>query len=78
MPDAIKEELEHYETIREDLELNHFGEWVVVHDSAHEIHATFDDAADSAVTKYGRGPYLIRQVGEPQVTPTPASLLFPA
>jgi hypothetical protein len=36
---------------------------------------TLDAAAQAAVLRFGRGPYLIRQVGAPQTT-LPASVLY--
>ena len=39
------------------------------------VYDSFDDAATDAVKKYGRGPYLIRQVGE-QPTALPASVAY--
>ncbi len=53
-----------YNRMREDLEANHHLEWVVIH--GEELVGIFPDlqvAADTAVRRFGRGPYLIRQVG---------------
>ena len=53
-----------YNRMREDLEANHHLEWVVIH--GEELAGIFADlqvAADAAVRRFGRGPYLIRQVG---------------
>ena len=38
-------------------------------------YASFEDAAQDAVAKFGRGPYLIRQVGAASVT-LPASVMY--
>ena len=57
-------EIATYNRMREDLEANHRWEWVVIH--GEELVGIFDDfqvAADTAVRRFGRGPYLIRQVG---------------
>ena len=54
-----------YEEMRDYLETDHFGEWVVFHNQ--ELVGTyesFEDAAGDAVRRFGRGPYLIRRVGE--------------
>lgn len=53
-----------YEEMRDVLEVDHFGKWVVVHNE--QLVETYDDfqaAAEEAVRRFGRGPYLIRQVG---------------
>ncbi len=61
---TLTEDIAAYEEIRAELELDHFGEWVVVHNGALTgTYESFDAAAREAVRKYGRGPYLIRQVG---------------
>lgn len=72
---TLKKEIDAYEAIRNELELNYRGQWVVFHDA--EMHGSFDSfesAAESAVGQFGRGPYLIRQVGAPPVT-LPVSVL---
>ena len=72
----LSEEIAAYETMRDTLEVDFLGKWVVIHDSsligAYEI---FEEAAKEAVKQFGRGPYLIRQVGVPPAT-LPASLLY--
>ena len=70
-------EIEAYERLRPDLEVQHTGKWVLVHDG--QLINTFNDfeaAASEAVRSFGRGPYLIRQVGAPPVT-LPASVMYP-
>ena len=61
---ALSREIAAYEGMRDWLEMDYFGKWVVVHDE--ELvgtYETFSDAADVAVRRFGRGPYLIRRVG---------------
>ena len=55
-----------YEEMRDTLEAEHHFKWVVFH-SGKLIGSfeSFQDAADTAVRRFGRGPYLIRQVGAP-------------
>lgn len=73
---TITEEIAAYDAMRERLERDHFGEWVVIHDQQlASTHASFDAAAAAAVARFGRGPYLIRQVGVPH-PPLPASVLY--
>jgi hypothetical protein len=65
-----------YEGMRAGLEARHMGEWILIH--AEELIGTyksFDEAAAEAVSKFGRGPYLIRQVGAPPVV-LPASVMY--
>ena len=68
---TLKDEISTYEGMRDDLETQHFGEWVVIHDGEFVgSYDSFESAADDAVRRFGRGPYLIRQVGAPPVTLT--------
>lgn len=70
-------EIAAYEGMQSDLEADHWGEWAVFYGG--ELQGTFWDfqkAANAAVTQFGRGPYLIRQVGAPQEIHLPASLLY--
>lgn len=76
MAEALKSELAAFEQMRSDLERDHVGEWVVIHeDKLIGTYETFDEAAGAAVKRFGRGPYLIRQVGAPPVT-LPASVMY--
>ena len=38
---------------------------------------TFEDAADAAIRNFGRGPYLIREVGAGPITLPPSLLCMP-
>ncbi len=72
----LSKQISAYEEMREHLELDHFGEWVVVHDETLAgTYESFEEAAEDAVRQFGRGPYLIRRVGETSVT-LPASVLY--
>ncbi len=72
----LSKEIAAYERMQDLLETDHFGDWVVVHDcELIGTYAEFEDAADEAVRRFGRGPYLIRQVGEGPIT-LPASVLY--
>ena len=75
MPD-LEKEIAAYEKMRADLESKHTGQWVLVKDEMLVgLYEDFETAAADAVKRYGRGPYLIRQVGAPPVT-LPASVMF--
>ena len=65
-----------YEKMQEKLEAEHLGKWVIFHSDVLEgTYASLDEAAEDAVQRFGRGPYLIRQIGAPPVT-LPASVLY--
>jgi hypothetical protein len=72
----LGDEIAAYERMHADLEAAHLGEWAVVHDE--ELigtYTSFDAAARVAVQRFGRGPYLIRQIGAAPVA-LPASALY--
>ena len=72
----IDTEIAAYEGMRETLETEHMGKWVLLHEGKLvNIYDSFDAAAEDAVRQFGRGPYLIRQVGAPPVT-LPASVMY--
>lgn len=74
--DGLHREIAAYDRMRSYLETDHFGKWVVVHDEELvRTYETFEDAAQDAIKRFGRGPYLIRQVGAPPMT-LPASVLY--
>ena len=64
-----------YERMQSDLEAEHAGEWVLFHDGKLVgTFKSFGDAAVQAVARFGRGPYLIRQIGSgPFTLPASAS-----
>jgi hypothetical protein len=72
----IQDEIQAYERQRAELERNHMGKFVVFN-GGQFVGAwdTLDAAAAEAVVRFGRGPYLIRQVGAPPPT-LPASVMF--
>ena len=62
----LSDNIEAYEAMREELECDYTGEWAVVY--GRELVGIFPNleaAADEAVERFGRGPYLIRQIGVP-------------
>lgn len=72
----LRSELEAFEQRRQELEKTYPLKFVVFK-GAELIGAwdTLDAAAAEAAVRFGRGPYLIRQVGAPRAT-LPASVLF--
>jgi hypothetical protein len=73
----IDTEIAAYDAMREKLEGEHMGKWVLLREQKLiGVYNTFEAAAEIAVREFGRGPYLIRQIGAPPVT-LPASLMYP-
>ena len=65
-----------YSNMQQEIEEKHMGKWVLFRNGKLvAVYESFDEAAKDAVAKFGRGPYLIRQVGAPSVT-LPASVMF--
>lgn len=74
--EVLSQEIAVYEGMQDRLEMEYFGKWVVVHEEdLVGTYGTFEEAADEAIRQFGRGPYLIRQVGAGPVT-LPASVLY--
>ena len=72
----LKEEIAAYEKMCNGLEIDYFGKWVIIYSK--ELAGTYDSfelAAEDAVKRFGRGPYLIRKVGASPIT-LPASVLY--
>ena len=75
MPDLDKD-IAAYEARRDELQNHHMGKWVVFHGAEMvSLYDSFELAAEDAVRRFGRGPYLIRQVGAPPIT-LPASVMY--
>jgi len=72
----LDSEISAYNILKPELESHHMGKWVIIHDEKLvSICESFEQAAEEAVKNFGRGPYLIRQVGAPPVT-LPASVMY--
>ena len=72
----LSEEIAAYEAVKGDMEARYLGRWAVFHDrQLVDTYDCFENAADNAVRRFGRGPYLIRQVGAPPIT-LPVSVLY--
>jgi hypothetical protein len=72
--EILDREIAAFESKKAELERVYMGKFVVIH-GGELIGAwdTLDAAAQEAVRRFGRGPYLIRQVGAPPIS-IPASL----
>jgi hypothetical protein len=65
-----------YSRLQPDLESKYMSKWVLIHDQKLVgVYDSFESAAEDAVQRFGRGPYLLRQVGAPPIT-LPASVVF--
>jgi uncharacterized protein with PIN domain len=72
----IKSELAAYAEQKQELEEKYMGKWVLFYDlKLVAVYDSFEAAAEDAVRRFGRGPYLIHQVGAPPVA-LPASVMF--
>jgi hypothetical protein len=72
----LAKEIAAFNVVRADLERQHNGKWVVFHDEALAgVYDSFEAAAEAAVRQFGRGPYLIRQVGSSEIV-LPASIMY--
>jgi len=73
---TLDREIAAFDALKPTLEMHHLGKFVVIKDGKLAgAFDTLDTAAVFAVSRYGRGPYLIRQVGAPPVH-LPASVLY--
>jgi hypothetical protein len=73
---ALETEIAAFESHQKELEQHHNGKYVVFHGEEFVgAFDTFDAAAREAVNRFGRGPYLIRQVGAPPPS-MPVSVMY--
>ncbi len=73
---TLDRDIEAYEKAQADLEARYNGKWVLFYDAKFvDAFESFELVAQEAVRRFGRGPYLIRQVGAPPMT-LPASVMF--
>jgi hypothetical protein len=72
----VKSDIAAYVKMQDELEAKYMGKWVLLRDEAFvAVYDSFEKAAEDAVLRFGRGPYLIRQVGAPPLT-LPASVMY--
>jgi hypothetical protein len=73
---SLDTEIATFDTLRPNLEAEHMGEWSLIRETALiGTFASLDEAAQCAVASFGRGPYLIRQIGALPVV-LPASVRY--
>ena len=71
-PATLSENIAEYEKMQARLEAEHWGEHVVFYNR--EFRGAFKEVYDAIVFAYeqwGRGPYLIREVGRPTLISVP-------
>lgn len=74
---VLRDDIAAFERMRAELEADHASEWAVFHQGAFQgVFLEFDDAAATAVERFGSGPYLIRQVGAPAAIQLPGGMIF--
>lgn len=72
----LSTEIAAYESIQKELETDYPGMWVVIHNEKQVgLYESFEEAANDAVQQFGRGPYLIRKIGQGPIS-LPASVLY--
>ena len=77
MSTLLSRQIAAYEDMRAELEADHFGKWVVIHnEKLAGVYEDFESAAASAVQQFGRGPYNIRQVGDEGPVKLPATVMW--
>jgi hypothetical protein len=75
---TLDDEISAFNAMKQELEEHHRGEWVLICGRALiGTFQTFQQAANLAIKRFGRGPYLIRQVGVGPM-PLPVSLMHRA
>lgn len=75
-PLNVRADIVAYEAIQEELEASHLGRWALVYNcELIGIFDSFEAAAQEAVTRFGKGPYLIRRIGSASVT-LPTSVMY--
>ena len=73
---ALEQNIKAFQNMQDELEAGYLHRWVVFHDQQFiGAFDSFHDAAVEATKRFGRGPYLIRQVGRKHLR-LPASILY--
>lgn len=66
--ELLEREIATYERLRDSLEAEHHSKWAVIHGETYVgAYSTFDEAVREAARRFGRGPYLIREIGAPPI-----------
>ncbi len=74
---VLEREIGAFNKLKDELIAHHNGKWVLIKDETLVgAFDTLDNAAQEAIRRFGRGPYLIRQVGGPDSMTLPASVMY--
>ena len=74
---VLAREIAAFEHMKSELLQHHNGKFVVFHDGQLQgSFDSFDSAAREAIKRFRDSPFLIRQVGAPEIMPMPASVAF--
>ena len=66
-----------FDRMKSELQQRQNGKFVIFHNGQMQgSFDSFDNAAREAVKRFRDSPFLIRQVGAPEVSPMPASVAF--
>lgn len=72
---TLEREIQAYAKLRDKLEAESWGQWAVVYgDELVGVYELMEDAAQAAVERFGRGPFLLREIGVDDSVP----LQFPS
>ena len=72
----LNDDIKVFDEMRQELEQKYTGKWVLIYNQKLvSVYDNFEKAAEDAVSKFGTGPYLIRQIGARPIV-LPSSLLF--
>ena len=65
---SVQDNIRAYEARQEEMEKYYMGKYVVFYNREKiDTFDTFDAAAREAIRRFGRGPYLIRKVGQREI-----------
>ena len=74
-PSGLRANIEAFEAVRDELEREHLGKYVVFHDrKLVGVFETADKAITHVLETFGVAPYLIRRVGARRTIRLPSSL----
>ena len=74
---ALEKNLKAFHRKKDEMERHYMGKWVLFYEGEFiNSFDTLDNVASEAIRRYGRGPYLIKEVGDPDEMKLPASVMF--
>lgn len=77
MSNILDEEIKFFDSIKSQLLEHHLGKFIIISNGKLAgSYDTFDAAAKEAIKQFGKGPYLIRQVGQEPLRHLPASVAY--